>query len=91
MTKRPFFTWFVTPSVVLAAFYLMALASILIFSFREFIPGSLNVGGWTLDNLAYAARPLFRDVFIKTAWICLLTAAFTLLVGYPIAFALVRT
>lgn len=91
MTKRPFFIWFVTPSVVLAVFYLLALASILIFTFREFIPGSLNVGGWTLDNLAYAARPLFRDIFIKTAWICLLTAAFTLLVGYPIAFALVRT
>ncbi len=37
------------------------------------------------------ARPLFRTVFIDTALICLLTAAFTLLVGYPIAYALVRT
>jgi putative spermidine/putrescine transport system permease protein len=91
MTKRPFFFWFVTPAVLLAVFYIFGLVSILEFSFREFIPGTLKVGDWTLDNLEYAARPLFRGVFIDTAVICLLTACFTLLIGYPVAFALVRT
>lgn len=91
MTKRPFFFWFVTPAVVLAILYIFGLASILEFSFREFIPGTLKVGEWTLENLEYVARPLFRGVFIDTALICLLTAGFTLLVGYPIAYALVRT
>ncbi|MGB3900675.1 MAG: ABC transporter permease [Mesorhizobium sp.] len=91
MTKRPFFIWFVTPAVVLALFYMFGLASVLELSFRKFIPGSLEVGEWTFSNLEYVARPLFRAVFTDTALICLLTAAFTLLVGYPIAYALVRT
>ncbi|MGB5799952.1 MAG: ABC transporter permease, partial [Mesorhizobium sp.] len=91
MTKRPFFIWFVTPAAVLALLYMFGLASVLELSFRKFIPGSLEVGEWTLSNLDYVARPLFRTVFIDTALICLLTAAFTLLVGYPIAYALVRT
>lgn len=91
MTKRPFFIWFVTPAVVLALFYMFGLASVLELSFRKFIPGSLEVGEWTFSNLEYVVRPLFRTVFTDTALICLLTAAFTLLVGYPIAYALVRT
>jgi putative spermidine/putrescine transport system permease protein len=91
MTKRPFFFWFVTPAVVLALFYMFGLASVLELSFRKFIPGSLEVGEWTFSNLEYVVRPLFRTVFTDTALICLLTAAFTLLVGYPIAYALVRT
>lgn len=91
MTNRPFLLWFLTPALLLLAIYLLALFMILQYSFREFIPGSLLVGGWTLDNLNYIARPLFFNVFYDTVVISAWTAAVTLLVAYPIAYALVRT
>ncbi|MGE4251704.1 MAG: ABC transporter permease [Parvibaculaceae bacterium] len=91
MNKRPFLLWFSTPAVVLAVIYCLALFMILQYSFREFIPGSLNVGPWTLANLNYIARPVFLNVFYDTVVISAWTAGITLLVAYPIAYALVRT
>jgi putative spermidine/putrescine transport system permease protein len=35
-------------------------------------------------------KPLYARVFMDTVWICFLTAFFTLIVGYPLAYALVR-
>ena len=90
MSNRPFLLWFLTPALLLSVIYLLALIMILQYSFREFIPGSLLVGGWTLDNLNYIARPLFFNVFYDTVVICAWTAAITLLIAYPIAYALVR-
>ena len=90
MKKRPFLGWFVTPAAALAVLYLLSIGAILQYSFREFIPGSLQVGGWTLENLQYITRPLFLGVFYDTVVICFYTAAFTLLIGYPLAYALVR-
>lgn len=90
MSKRPFLGWFVTPAVIMSAVFVMALVAILQYSFREFIPGSLQVGAWTLANLEYIGRPLFVNVFLDTVRICVLTAFFTLIVGYPLAYALVR-
>jgi putative spermidine/putrescine transport system permease protein len=49
------------------------------------------VGGLTLANFTALAKPLYGKVFLFTVWICLLTALFTLLIGYPLAYALVRT
>ena len=91
MTNRPFLLWFLTPALLLSAVYLLALIMILQYSFREFIPGSLLVGAWTFDNLNYIARPLFFNVFYDTVVISAWTAAVTLLIAYPIAYALVRT
>src|SRR4029079_15340871 len=34
--------------------------------------------------------PLYARVFLDTVWICFLTAFFTLIVGYPLAYALVH-
>jgi putative spermidine/putrescine transport system permease protein len=35
-------------------------------------------------------KPLYARVFLDTLWICVLTAFVTLIVGYPLAYALVR-
>src|SRR5262249_54650735 len=67
------------------------MAAVLQFSLRAFVPGSLEPGGLTLDNFTALAKPLYARVFIDTVGICLITSLVTLVVGYPLAYALVRT
>jgi len=69
----------------------MSLAAVFQYSFREFIPGSLQPGHFTLDNFYEIGRPLYFQVIVATLWISLLTAIFCLLLSYPVAYALVRT
>lgn len=88
---RPFLRIGVIPALLCAVVLAAALAAILNYSFRAHVPGSLNAGGLTLDNFAGLAKPLYASVFFDTVWICFLTALFTLLLGYPLAYALVRT
>jgi putative spermidine/putrescine transport system permease protein len=57
---------------------------------RKHIPGSLDVGGLTFDNFTAMLRPLYGRVFLDTLWLCLLTSGISLLLGYPLAYALVR-
>ena len=66
------------------------MAAVLQFSLRAYIPGSLEPGGLTLANFAALLKPLYARVFLDTVWICFLTAVCTLIVGYPVAYALVR-
>ncbi|WP_299718411.1 ABC transporter permease [Tardiphaga sp.] len=68
-----------------------AMAAVLQFSLRAYVPGSLEPGGFTLANFSDLLKPLYAKVFLDTVWICFLTAICTLFVGYPLAFALVRT
>jgi putative spermidine/putrescine transport system permease protein len=91
MSKRPLLIPFLVPAVLVAVIFLAALAEILQYSFREFIPGSLDVGGFTLDNFARIYRPVYFKAVINTFVLSLATAFFTLILSYPIAFALVRT
>lgn len=65
------------------------MAAVLQFSLRTYIPGSLEVGSFTLANFTTLLKPLYARVFIDTVWICFLTAASTLIIGYPLAYALV--
>jgi putative spermidine/putrescine transport system permease protein len=60
------------------------------FSLRACVPGSLEPGGFTLANFAALLKPLYARVFLDTVWICFVTAFVTRLVGYPLAYALVR-
>ena len=91
MTSQPFLRTFVSPAVLCAAGFLAAMAAVLQFSLRAFVPGSLEPGGLTLANFTALAKPLYARVFIDTVGICLITALVTLVVGYPLAYALVRT
>jgi putative spermidine/putrescine transport system permease protein len=90
VTTQPFLRSFVTPAALCAFGFLAAMAAVLQYSVLAFIPGSLEPGGFTLDNFAMLLKPLYARVFVDTVWICFLTAFFSLLVGYPLAYALVH-
>ncbi len=88
--RRPFFLPFLLVSLIAAGLFLAALGDVLHYSVRLFIPGSIEVGGFTLANFARLLRPIYRTVLLATLIISFLTAIFTLLLGYPVAYALVR-
>ncbi|MGZ5924228.1 MAG: ABC transporter permease [Rhizomicrobium sp.] len=90
MQRRPFFGLFVTPAAVTALVFTAALVAVLQYSVRKQIPGSLDVGGLTSDNFTAMLRPLYGRVFLDTLLLCLLTSTISLLLGYPLAYALVR-
>jgi len=90
MNPRPFLRLFTAPALLCALGFAVALAAVMQYSLRAYIPGSLEPGGFTLENFAALMRPLYARVFLDTVWICFLTALFTLIVGYPLAYALVH-
>jgi putative spermidine/putrescine transport system permease protein len=87
---RPFLRVFVSPAVICALGLFAALAAVMQYSLRAYVPGSLEAGGFTLANFTALLKPLYGWVFLDTVWICFLTALFTLIVGYPLAYALVH-
>lgn len=91
MQRRPFFGPFVTPGVVVAVLFAIAMGMVLQFSVRTQIPGSLEVGGLTFANFTAMLHPLYARVFLDTLWLCVLTAVISLVLGYPLAYALVRS
>src|SRR5262249_11583629 len=90
MKPQPFLRSFVFPAAVCALGFLLAMATVLQYSLRAYLPGSLEAGGLTFDNFWALLKPLYARVFLDTVWICFLTALSTLLVAYPIAYALVH-
>ena len=91
MNPQPFLRPFTAPAVLCTVGLLAAMAAVLQFSFRAYVPGSLEPGGFTLANFADLLKPLYARVFLDTVGICFLTAISTLIVGYPLAYALART
>jgi putative spermidine/putrescine transport system permease protein len=91
MTKRPFLGWFVSPAGLVAVGLIAAMLAVFQYSVRAYVPGTLDVGGFTWDNFAAMLRPLYALAFWNTVLLCFETAAFTLLLAYPLAYALVRT
>src|SRR5438128_2857630 len=87
---RPFLRLFVAPAALCALGLAAALIAVMQYSLRAYVPGSLEPGGFTLANFAALMRPLYARVFLDTVWICFLTAFFTLVIGYPLAYALVH-
>jgi len=90
MSNQPFLRAFVSPAVLCALAFLAALATVMQYSLRVYVPGSLDAGGFTLANFAALMKPLYARVFLDTVWIGFLTAFFSLITGYPIAYALVH-
>src|SRR6266851_6090909 len=87
---RPFLGLFVAPAVLCALGFAVALAAVMQYSLRAYVPGSLEPGGFTLANFTALLKPLYARVFLDTVGICFLTAACTLMVAYPVAYALVH-
>jgi putative spermidine/putrescine transport system permease protein len=90
VSPRPFLRIFVTPAALCAVAFVAALAAVMQYSLRAYVPGSLEPGGFTLANFAALLKPLYARVFLETVWICFLTALVTLILGYPLAYALVH-
>jgi len=90
MTKRPFLGWFVSPAGLVAIGLVATMAAVFQYSLRAHIPGSLDAGGFTLANFAGLLKPLYARAFLQTVLLCFETAVLTLLLGYPLAYALVR-
>jgi putative spermidine/putrescine transport system permease protein len=91
VNPQPFLRPFTAPAVLCTVGLLAALAAVLQYSLRAYVPGSLDPGGFTLANFTDLLKPLYAQVFFDTVKICFLTALSTLIVGYPLAYALVRT
>ena len=90
--RRPaYFAWFVLPAVFLSAALVASLASLFQFSFREHIPGSLQVGGFTMGNFGRMGNWVYLRVFVDSLALSGYTALANLLLGYPLAYALVRS
>src|SRR5580698_5759174 len=90
MNSQPYLRTFTAPAALCGFGFLAAMAAVLQFSLRAYVPGSLEPGGFTLANFADLLKPLYARVFLETVWICFLTALCTLIVGYPLAYALVH-
>jgi putative spermidine/putrescine transport system permease protein len=91
VNSQPFLRSFTAPAVLCTVGLVAALAAVLQYSLRAYVPGSLDPGGFTLANFTDLLKPLYAQVFFDTVKICFLTALSTLIVGYPLAYALVRT
>lgn len=91
MSDRRIWWLFIVPCMLVALAVVMSLAAVFQYSFREFVPGSLDVGGFTLDNFKSVGQPLYFWVIVDTLLISLMTAVFCLMLSYPVAYALVRT
>ena len=92
MTRKPtFLPWFIIPATLTAVGLVIAMLAVMQFSVRAYIPGSLDVGGFTLANFSGLFKSVYADAFINTVMLSAKTAFFGLLMSYPLAFALVRT
>ena len=90
MKRQPFFYWFTVPAVFLALAFLASMGTIVQYSFRKYIPGSLDVGPVTLENFERLSHPLYFNVYLDTLLLSLYTSVFTLVLGYPLAYVMVR-
>jgi putative spermidine/putrescine transport system permease protein len=86
----PFFRSFVTPAAICAVVYVVAMATVLQLALRAYVPGSIDPGNLTLANFVALLKPLYARVFLNTVWICFLTAIGTLVISYPLAYALIH-
>ncbi|CAB3844748.1 ABC transporter permease [Achromobacter sp. CF-sbj1-Ac2-l] len=82
--------WLISPAGLIALCIVVAMAAVLQFSVRAFIPGSMEVGGLTLANFSGLGKSIYLSAFINTLLLSIETTVCSLLVAYPLAYALVR-
>jgi len=70
---------------------LAALAFILSYSFQKFVPGQLQTGGFTLENYGRITEGIYRGYVRDTIVLAAGTTLFTLVLSYPVAYALARS
>lgn len=78
------------PALVVLAIFAAALAALLQYSVRAFVPGSLVSGGLTLDNFGAVVAPQYLGSIWDTVVLSVATTVVTLVLSYPVAYALAR-
>lgn len=68
-------------------FFLAPLASIFLLSFSQQVNLTDTALTWEITNYAKALDPIYLQVIGYSLWIALLTTAFCLVIGYPVAMA----
>lgn len=92
MRERPFFWTFLLVSIAPASIFIIAILYVVQYGFRRYIPGSIEVGGFTLSNFAHIfGKEIYLAVLFDTVLISILTSVFALVMSYPLAYVLVRT
>lgn len=77
MTKKPtFLPWFILPATLTAMGLVVAMFAVMQFSVRAYIPGSLDVGGFTLANFSGLFKRIYGDAFLNTVLLSAKTALF---------------
>src|SRR5262245_63922872 len=79
------------PALAVIAVFAVALGCLLQYSVREFVPGSLQTGGFTLENFRSVTTPQYLGVIWDTVWLSAATTVLTLVASYPVAYVLART
>jgi len=79
------------PAVVVLAVFAAALGALFRWSLLEFVPGSLQPGGLTLANFRSVLAPQYLDAVWDTLLLSAATTVLTLVLSYPLAYALART
>ena len=83
-----FWIFLVPPTVWLAAFFLVPLGLIWVFSFGD-KRGLVDIEiTWTLANYARALEPLYLQIIAKSLWMAGLTTLICLVVAFPVVFAI---
>jgi putative spermidine/putrescine transport system permease protein len=79
------------PALAVIGVFALALAALFRYSLLEFVPGSLQSGGLTLENFRRVASPQYLGYVWDTVALSAATTALTLALSYPVAYALART
>ncbi len=79
------------PAMAVLVVFAAALAALFRWSLLEFVPGSLQPGGYTLDNFRAVLAPQYLDAMWDTVVLAALTTVSTLVAAYPVAYVLART
>lgn len=80
-----------TPALLVVAVFAAALSALLRYSVLEFVPGSLQTGGLTLDNFTGIMSRQYLGAVWETVVLSAATTGLTLVASYPVAYVLART
>jgi spermidine/putrescine transport system permease protein len=89
LQKRLFATFAAAPTLWLLFFFILPMGIVWLYSFGETISSTEVALSGTLANYAKALDPLYLKIFGKSVAIAALTTALCLVIGFPVALAIV--
>jgi spermidine/putrescine transport system permease protein len=89
LQKRLFASFAAAPLLWLTFFFILPLGIVWLYSFGETVSSTEVALSGTLSNYAKALDPLYLKIFGKSAAIAALTTVLCLIIGFPVAIAIV--